>query len=213
MLSRFERKLLSAKDGMDKKEIQQVIINLKKRLKKFEGILDSYSNARGDSKKEKNRRREIGKARAIARMRKAKALGKKGVKYVPAVALVNAIKKRRAKKRMDGGSEMPEDREMNEIPVQKGLDAKYSTNRIEVPAETTTGFDGRTGFIGIDDQDDFDAPEGRKFDLKFSSAEGDFLSAEGDKKPKVNYGAIIIGIGVGALAIYLLNKYKVLETK
>ena len=206
MLARFERRLLSAKDGMDKREIQQVIINLKKRLNKFEGILDSYSNAKGNSKKEKNRRREIRKARSVARMNKAKALGKKGVKYIPAVALVNAIKKRRAKKRMDGGSEQPEDREMNEIPVESGLDAQYSDNRIEVPAETTTGFDGRTGFIGIDDQNDFDAPEERKFDLKFSSAEG-------DKKPKINYGAIIIGIGVGALAIYLLNKYKVLETK
>jgi hypothetical protein len=97
------------------------------------------------------------------------------------------------------------------VPVQSDLNPQFSENRIEVPAEETTGFNGETGFIGIDQVADYDAPETRMFNLKFSSADGqdDFYNADGGKK--VNWTAIAIGVGVGALAIYLMNKYKVLE--
>jgi len=150
-------------------------------------MLEGYSSARGNSKHGANRRREIRKAKKDARvkLRREKQEAK--------------AEKRKAF-RKDGGSE---------TSVETDLNPDISEQRIEVPAsEEGSGFNGGTGFIGVDDNGDYDAPAVRKFDLKFSGADG-----SGTTKSKPNWTAIAIGVGVGVLAIYLIKKYKVLEAK
>lgn len=82
-------------------------------------------------------------------------------------------------------------------PVEENLKAEFSEQRIEVPAEEIADFSGRTGLIGLDNQEDADAPETRVVDLRFSNVEG-------EKSNKVRN--IAIGIGVGVLAILIIRK-------
>ena len=88
-------------------------------------------------------------------------------------------------------------------PVAKGLNPEFEPQRIVIPARTSS-VTGRTGIIGLDLQDDYDAPENRVVELT-SSAEGDK-----NKKDKINW----VGIGIGAVvavgAIWALRKYKVI---
>ena len=98
----------------------------------------------------------------------------------------------------DGGSETPVDRELN---------PEMGNNSIEIPAsEQGSGADGQSGLIGMDNINDFDAPEVREYDVKFASAEG-------DKAKKINWKPIVIGVAVGVVAIWLIRKYKVFGTK
>ena len=108
-------------------------------------------------------------------------------------------KKVAANQRQNGGDETPVDAELN---------PEFSPNQIVIPAaeqgaeyaaEESEGFNGQTGLIGIDDRQDFDAPQTREFDLTFSGADG--------SGTKLNLKAIAIGVGVGILAIYLIKKY------
>ncbi len=96
--------------------------------------------------------------------------------------------------------------------VASGLQPEISKQKIVIPAkETTSGANG-TGLIGIDDHEDFDAPEDRKFDLHFSSADGsdddDFYSADGGIKSKINVTQIVAGMAIGAALVYFITKYK-----
>lgn len=185
-LSRLEMRLTNVKTVEEREQVLNQIARRKARIKELEGMLEGYSSARGNSKHGANRRREIAKARKDARVKLRRE--KKEAK----------IEKRKAF-RKDGGSE---------TSVEKDLNPDISEQRIEVPAsEEVSGFNGGTGLIGVDDNSDYDAPAVRKFDLKFSSADG------GVAKPKTNWTAIAIGVGVGVLAIYLIKKYKVLEAK
>ena len=88
------------------------------------------------------------------------------------------------------------------IPVQAKLNPVFSKQKIDIPAKSSS-FEG-TGLIGLDEQNDIDAPETRKFDLLFSNADGDDA-----KKAKTKNLALGIGLGiaVGALAIYVMKKY------
>ena len=86
--------------------------------------------------------------------------------------------------------------------VDSELQPEFSEQRIEVGAEESN-FSG-TGLIGLDEQYDIDAPETRKFDLKFSNVEGD--EAKKKKRKKIIIG-VSIGIAVGVLAIVLIKKF------
>ena len=88
------------------------------------------------------------------------------------------------------------------------MNPEFSKDKIVIPAsERGVGFDSQTGLIGIDNQQDFDAPEVREFDLTFSGADGSGSTT------KLNLKAIAIGVGVGILAIYLIRRYKLLDNK
>jgi len=203
--------LANAQNDTDKNKVNARIFNANKRISELEASLEGYSSARGRGKQERNRKREINKAKRIAKKRRALMLisraKRKGVKsgksffkmlskvYPPAIALRMAKKLMRQQKQSGG----------DETPVNAELNPEYSQNQIVIPAsEKKGGFDGATGLIGIDDQQDFDAPQTREFDLTFSGATG-AEAIENDKK--INFKAIAIGVGIGILAIYLIKKY------
>ena len=174
-------RLQSTQSLTERQKVSNEITKRRARLKELEGMLEGYSNARGRSKHAANRRREIRQARKVAR------------------------KERRLEKRENrrgGGRE-----ESGETEVESSLNPQFSKDRIEVPAsEEGTGFNGGTGFIGVDDKNDLDAPAVRKFDVTFSGADGITSS-----KPKINLKALAIGVGIGLVAIYVIDKYKVFE--
>lgn len=179
-LTQLEMRMQSTQSLSERQAVSNEITKRRARLKELEGMLEGYSNARGRSKHGANRRREIRQARKVAR------------------------KERRLEKRENrkGGKE-----EGAETEVESSLNPQFSKERIEVPAsEEGSGFNGGTGFIGVDDKNDFDAPAVRKFDVKFSNADGDSPS-----KSKVNVKAVVIGVGVALLSMYLIDKYKVFE--
>jgi hypothetical protein len=180
-LTQLEMRMQSTQSLTERQNVSNEITKRRARLKELEGMLEGYSNARGRSKHAANRRREIRQARKVARKERR-------------------IEKREARK---GNREQ----EGVETEVESKLNPQFSKERIEIPAsEEGSGFNGGTGFIGVDDKNDFDAPAVRKFDVKFSSADGMPSS-----KPKINLKALAIGVGVGLVAIYVLDKYKVLE--
>lgn len=200
--------LANAQSDTDKNKVNARIYNVSKTLSELEGSLEGYSSARGRGKQERNRKREVRKAKSVARKNRVikKIGGKKDIKsiakslasmYPPAIALKMA-KKVIAKRRNSGGDETPVDVELN---------PEFSENEIVVPAsEQGEGANGETGLIGMDNQQDFDAPEVRQFDLTFSGADGESNS-------KINFKALAIGVGVGILAIYIIKKYKLLGDK
>jgi hypothetical protein len=201
--------LANAQSDTDKNKVNARIYNVSKTLSELEGSLEGYSSARGRGKQERNRKREVRKAKSVARKNRVikKIGGKKDIKsiakslasmYPPAIALKMA-KKVIAKRKNSGGDETPVDVELN---------PEFSENEIVVPAsEQGEGANGETGLIGMDNQQDFDAPEVREFDLTFSGADG---SGSGTK---INLKALAIGVGVGILAIYLIKRYKLLGNK
>lgn len=83
--------------------------------------------------------------------------------------------------------------------VEKNLHASISKNKIEVPGKKSSA--NGTGLNGLDNQNDFDAPRTRVIELT-SNADG----ATSDSSKHVK--AIVIGVGLGALAIYAIHKYK-----
>jgi len=110
--------------------------------------------------------------------------------------------KQRRKREMYGGSE---------VPVDKNLNPDFSPNRIEIPA--TSNFDaysdlGRPVIVnGVTQSDNWDYsddllndnPEPTTIDL-YSNADGN------TSKSGKAFMSIAIGIGVGALALYLAKK-------
>ena len=82
--------------------------------------------------------------------------------------------------------------------VEMGLSPKISSQRIEVPARTSSANGEPTGIIGIDDRNDFDA---NVREIK--------LGVDGTKTTKIPFKPILIGLGVGAIVILALKKFKV----
>jgi hypothetical protein len=199
--------LANTQNDTDRNRVNAKIYRINNTLSDLEASLEGYSSARGRGKQERNRRKEVKKAKRVARKNRVQKSirGKKDVKsiakslakmYPPAIALQMA-KKVIANKRANGGDETPVDVELN---------PEFSENEIVVPAsEQGEGANGQTGLIGMDNQQDFDAPEVREFDLTFSGADG--------SGTKINLKALAIGVGVGILAIYLIKRYKLLGNK
>ena len=89
------------------------------------------------------------------------------------------------------------------VPVPKDeivVPAEENFNNSVNRANSDEVASSATGLIGIDEINDIDAPQVRKFDLNFSNASG-------DTKPKIDVKNIAIGVGVGVLAIYLIKKF------
>jgi len=165
-----------------------ILNNLENDLAGFSSFGGDYSNARGGKSGVAKRRAEVRAAK-----KEARADRKAARKAAKAEHKAERQERRAAKRGGDGGSE---------TPVEKDLNPEFSEQRIEVPAaEEGSGFSG-TGLIGLDEQHDIDAPVTRKFDLKFSQASGEPTNH--------NVRNIVIGVGLGVLAIYLIKKYKVL---
>lgn len=173
-LQKQVKKLNSTKDSDNEAKRNKQIANLhrlinerKQGLAKLEKLLASYSKFDGDDYS-LARGGKRGVAKRKAEVRHAKRIA------------------RQERKRARKGT-----------PVEENLNPEFSEQRIEVPAEEVADFSGRTGLIGLDDQEDADAPETRVVDLRFSNVEG-------EKSHKVRN--IAIGVGVGILAILIIRK-------
>jgi len=83
----------------------------------------------------------------------------------------------------------------NVTPVSSSLKPVISPNRIEVTLNASG-----TGNIGLDNVNDFDAPNTRIIEMT-SSADG--------SKTSTNVKGVLIGVGIAAVAIWALNKYKI----
>lgn len=159
--------------GRETANIEDVIDARKERVSQLEGELEDYVNADGLTPKEVTRRRR--------QVEKARGLSKRNREKATAKRV----------KMVYGGSETPVDVELN---------PEFSPNRIEVPAEIKSTM---TGLNGIDNFNDYDAPDTRIVDLS-----SNFLGVD---TKKINWGAIMAGIVIGGVAIYALKKYKVLD--
>lgn len=171
-----DRRSLMERNGDNTKGIDIQINNTRKRMSELKSCLDDYCNADGSHQERKRRHDEVGMA-----------MGRKS---------------RRRKHVQYGGSE---------VPVEDGLDASFSKQRIEVPA--SSNFDGYSdlgrpviidGVVQGDNNDlssDLynDGDEPTVIDL-YSNADG------GVFKDKKVMGSVLIGIGIGALALYLAKK-------
>lgn len=102
----------------------------------------------------------------------------------------------------------------NATPVDIELNPTYSKQRIVVNPRYSNA--AGTGIIALDDADDYDAteldiqmgPQYNELDVTDFPNEM-FLNAEGDKK--INWAGIAVGVAVGAIAVVLLRKYKILK--
>ena len=186
------------------------IAELEQQLSKyqnFEGDFSSadgefveYSDARGRKKvspqQKRGRVREVIKAKRKAISERKSVQGdaglKKGLlkKFSPKVA-AQKLQQIRAKRRMSDGGDV--------TPVDRDLNPEIEEQRIEIPAEETSY--EATGLNGLDLKRDFDAPRARYVELS--------SNADGDKKKKINWTGIAIGVGVAVVAIWAIRKYKV----
>lgn len=171
-----DRRALMARNGDNTKGIDMQINNTRQRMSELKSCLDDYCNADGSQQQRRRRNDEV----SIAMGRKV----------------------RRRRNIEHGGSE---------VPVQDGLDASFSKQRIEVPA--SSNFDGYSDLgrpVIIDgvvqgDEKDFasdlynDGDEPTVIDL-YSNLDGGIF------KDKKVMGSVLIGIGIGALALYLAKK-------
>ena len=146
------------------------------RINELKSSLDSYANADGNPNERRRRRNALGTA-----------LG---------------LKKRRRKRGAFGGSE---------VPVKSDLNPEFSPNRIEIPA--SSNFDaysdlGRPVIVDGVTQSDYadysndlltEGAEPTTIDL-FSNFDG------GSKNSGKAILSVAIGIGVGALALYVAKK-------
>ena len=202
-------------------EISKQIIERKKRLADLQSDLDMYlgfvadfsgadgrtmvsSRKSGQPTKGQMRKRQVQVANARMKAMKMKAYG---------MGKQTAMSKGR-----DGG---------DVTPVDVELQPEIQKQRIVVPP-SSPGFSG-TGIMGLDNSEDFGA---RVLDIRmgadagydlpidqpyspFSHLDGDtFAYAGGDEKStttKINWTAVLVGVGVGALAIWAVRKYKLLE--
>jgi hypothetical protein len=147
----------------------------KDRAVSFDGALSDYCNAEGEfsnanGKNEKKRR----KAEVKAAKREAKKVRKKSI-----------ISRMKRKNRV--------------TKVSRNLRPEFDSQRIVIPAaELTTGANGETGLIALDDINDFDAP--RENEFEFSNASGPMKN--------VNWKGVLIGVAVAGLAIWGAKKAK-----
>jgi hypothetical protein len=162
---------------------QNRIAELELAMKKYVSCDGEYSGADGKAKSSeiKKRRKEQQIATSIARKeRMANMTPNEKIAYQKRIAQRNAKIKATA--------------------VNKGLNPQFSPNKIVVPAEEGSNFYG-TGLVGIDESNDFDAPETRIIEMQ-SNADG--------MGSTMDWTKIIITLGITTAIIWGLRKYKVI---
>jgi hypothetical protein len=199
------------------REINAKINSRMKRIAELEQTLSKYQNFEGDfagegedfieyseasGKRKASARAKQGrvkqvmkaKARAISERKGvskegAKSLMKKLSKIYPPAIAVRKVKQMMAKRKAaENGGDV--------TPVESDLNPEFSEQRIEVPADEVA-----TAFNGL--RDDFAEPVGRFVELS--------SNADGDKNKKINWTGIAIGVGVAAVAIWAIRKYKIFK--
>lgn len=171
--------------GKVRAKIQSDIELHKDRAVSFDGVLSEYANmdgddssAEGDYSEAVGRKKKTEKKRRKAEVKAAKREAKK-------VRKKSIISRMKRKNRV--------------TKVSRNLKPEFDTQRIVVPAaELTTGANGETGLIALDDINDFDAPQENEFE--FSNASGPMKN--------VNWKGVLMGVAVAGLAIWGAKKAK-----
>ena len=181
------------KDQTKINRLKAQLANMVNKLAGYSKFDGDFSEARGGKSQVAKRKAEVRAAKKEARIER-KAVAKQIAQEKRAARQVSRPMRRRSV-----------------TAVEQGMDAQMKQDEIVVPAEENFNnsvnsansdevASSATGLIGIDEINDIDAPEVRKFDLNFSNASG-------DTKPKIDVKNIAIGVGVGVLAIYLIKKF------
>ena len=155
----------------------------KDRAVSFDGVLSDYCNmdgddssAEGDYSEALGRKKRTEKKRRKSEVKAAKREARKSRKK----SIFSRVKKNKATK------------------VLAGLNPEFDTQRITIPAsELSTGANGETGLIALDDSHDFDAP-----------MENEYSLASGSPLKNVNWKGVLIGVAVAGLAIWGAKKAK-----
>jgi hypothetical protein len=155
----------------------------KDRAVSFDGVLSDYCNmdgddssAEGDYSEALGRKKRTEKKRRKSEVKAAKREARKSRKK----SIFSRVKKNKATK------------------VPAGLNPEFDTQRITIPAsELSTGANGETGLIALDDINDFDAP-----------MENEYSLASGSPLKNVNWKGVLIGVAVAGLAIWGAKKTK-----
>ena len=85
--------------------------------------------------------------------------------------------------------------------VKTKLNPIIESNKIVIPSSSFEGIPKGTGLIGLDDSNDYDAPN--ELDIELTS------NASGTNK--VNINAILIGVGLAAIGIYAIKKFNLFK--
>lgn len=186
LVSRLEEKRKSTKGNpqeISRKIIERKkrIVELQKQLEDFSNCCGQYSNADGSEETMRNRGMQVSKAKHIAN--RERMMVRKG----------NA-----GAKQMHG--QMAHSRRVRHgggvTPVSPDLRPRFGHNRIEVPSKSNA-----TGLNGIDLEEDFDAPRTREI----------YLGVDGGSTNSINWGSILIGVGLGVAGIWAAKKYNLLK--
>jgi len=110
--------------------------------------------------------------------------------------------KRGRSKRVKRAKELARKKRDQVTTVKAKLNPIIKSNEIVVPASSFEGIPKGTGLIGLDDNNDYDAPD--ELDIELSS------NASGSPK-KINTNAILLGVGIALVGIWAINKYKLIK--
>jgi hypothetical protein len=213
LISRLEEK---RRTGVrNPSEISKQIIERKKRLADLQSDLDMYlgfvadfSGADGRTMVSSNRvkrpnkgqmrKRQIQVANARMKAMKMKTYG---------MGKQNAMSKNR-----DGGDVTPVDVELQPEIQKQRIVVPPSSPGFNSEPSYTNDFETRETDIQLG-ADGYDLPVNQPYS-PFSHLDGDtFNYVDGDQKmttTKINWTAVLVGVGVGALAIWAVRKYKLL---
>jgi len=110
--------------------------------------------------------------------------------------------KRGRSKRVKRAKELARKKRDQITTVRAKLNPIIKSNEIIVPASNFEGIPQGTGLIGLDDSNDYDAPN--ELDIELTS------NVIGDMK-KINTNAILLGVGIAIVGIWAINKYKLIK--
>lgn len=166
-------------------QYKEEIILKQDRMKTLAGILDSFLNfeghfgENGEFIKVGSVANEYSDANGMTAQKKKAEMSKRRMQVAKAMG--------RAKKK----------RESVTI-VKTSLNPIIEEKKIVVPA--ASNFSAGTGLVGLDQRDDFDAPD--EIDIKLSNFSG---------SKDINWTGVAIGVGLGIAAIWAIKKYKLIK--
>jgi hypothetical protein len=183
--------------------VREQIAKLETKLAGYTSFEGEFSEADGTSWNENARKRaEVRAAKRLARQER-----RQFIRSNRQARIKELIEQKKGtmpywKARMEARKQARAENPFKVTQVEAGLNAEFSPNKIEVPAQdtatsTASSFDG-TGLIGLDSYRDYDAPPVRNVELNFSNASG---------SRKIDWKSIAIGVGVTVLGIVVYNKF------
>lgn len=185
----------------NKGALSRQILDRKKRIAQLESNVKSYEGAAADFSSADGMMRPNASTPSGAELNRRMAETRMARRKAHRMMMQSLSRGRRT----NGG---------NATPVDIELNPSYSKQRIEVNPSYSNA--SGTGIIALDDADDYDAteldvqmgPQYNELDVTDFPNEM-FFNAEGEKK--INWTGIAVGVAVGAIAVVLLRKYKILK--